>query len=289
MLREGLGKLQFALMVDRREPDLLPDVPARLRRDAAAGRRLPADAGFTTCNLLSTIGSVPDRARRCVVFLVNSGRLAAAPRARRATIPGAGRRSSGRRPRRRRGTTSRSLPADPLARAAARPSARRSRRRESGGADGPGRRGRSWLGLPAALAAVWSGDQVATALLGGRHSSRSAEPGSTPTGSRGVSERLSPSEPGAGADRDRPDARAQRRRLRPLADPDRGRGDGVRDRPPDPRAAGRPVIRRVRLPLALACAAAAIVLALGSRSGAERLRLRPGSGLHPSRRLPIRG
>ena len=63
--RAASGRLQLLAARRRHEPDLLPDVLPRLRRDAAPRRRLPAPRGWQTLNLLSTIGAVRDRAGAC--------------------------------------------------------------------------------------------------------------------------------------------------------------------------------------------------------------------------------
>ena len=105
LLRERLGKLQLVAAGGRDEPDVLPDVLPRRRRDAAADLRYPAHPGWGTLNLLESIGAgiialgdadVPGQRRR----------LAAPAASRPATTRGAGTRSSGRPPRRRRRTTS---------------------------------------------------------------------------------------------------------------------------------------------------------------------------------------
>ena len=107
-------------MVARHEPDVLPDVLPRLRRHAAAGRRLPRR------RLGSAAGTCSPRSAPFVIAasrprLPRQRRGLAPPAAcRPATTRGRARRSSGG-PRRRRRAQLREPAADPLLRAAARP------------------------------------------------------------------------------------------------------------------------------------------------------------------------
>ena len=72
LLFERLGQLALLALRPRHEPDLHPAVRARLRRHAAAGRRLPARRRLGGLNALSTVGAVVI-ALSVLVFLVNVG------------------------------------------------------------------------------------------------------------------------------------------------------------------------------------------------------------------------
>ena len=105
MLGRRLGQVHFWLLIDRVQPDVLRHAPARSRRHAAAGRRLPGDRRLR--DVEHDLDDRHGRARRCRSCRSSSTSCArCAGRRRRAPTRGTPTRWSGRRRRRRRSTTS---------------------------------------------------------------------------------------------------------------------------------------------------------------------------------------